>query len=102
MSGAFAGMSGRLGSASPECLPMTSPGGWPQPGGLQFPLQEQEFQSKRQKPQGLLRLRLGSQSVSCPSSSIGQNIHKPAQIPEERQQNNLLDGRDVEEFMAVF
>lgn len=81
---------------------MTSPAGWPQPGGLQFPLQEQEFQSKRQKPQGLLRLRLGSQSVSCPSSSIGQNIHKPAQVPEERQQNTLLDGRDVEEFMAVF
>ena len=102
MSGAFAGMSGRPGSTSPECLPVTSSAWWPQPGGLRLPLQEQEFQRKRQKPQGFLRLRLGSQSVPCPSSSIGQNTHKPAQIPEERQQNTLLDRRGVEEFMAVF
>lgn len=76
VSGAFAGMSGRLGSTSPECLPMTSPAWWPQPGGLRFPLQEQEFQRKRQKPQGFLWLRFGSQSVPCPSSSVGQNTHK--------------------------
>lgn len=31
-----------------------------------------------------------------------KTLIKPAQIPEERQQNTLLDRRGVGEFMAVF